>query len=114
MSIHSAEQLVWDFLPQTPVVLEISPSQLTSEAGLLPMRAFDENIGLTEQFAAALMDRRRDPGHTFLEGAACESSASWRTRKTRTITMRSGSIRSAGWPPARRRPLGQSADAFAD
>jgi hypothetical protein len=67
MSIHSAEQLVLDFLPQTPVVLEISPTQLTSDAGLLPMRLFDERIGLTEQFAAALTDRRRDPEHTFLE-----------------------------------------------
>ena len=67
MSIHSAEQLVLDILPQSPVVLEISPSQLTSDAGLLPMRLFDEKIGLTEQFAAALTDRRRDPEHTFLE-----------------------------------------------
>ena len=32
----------------------------TSDAGLLPFRQFDDRIGLTEQFAAALEDRR-DP-----------------------------------------------------
>ena len=34
---------------------------LTSDAGLLPIRQFDQQIGLTEQFAAALTDLRYQP-----------------------------------------------------
>src|SRR6185437_7366053 len=40
--------------------LEISSAPLTSDAGLLPIRQFDDRIRFTEQFAAALHDRR-DP-----------------------------------------------------
>ena len=36
---------------------------LTSDAGLLPIRRSDQSLRLTEQFAAALEDRR-DPGLT--------------------------------------------------
>src|SRR5262249_26537980 len=46
-----------------------SPGQLSSDAGLLPIRQFDQRIGLTGAVAAAL-DDRRDPDlieHTFLE-----------------------------------------------
>jgi Transposase DDE domain group 1 len=46
-----------------------SPGQLTSDAGLLPIRQFDERIGLTRAFADALDDPRAPAltGHTFLE-----------------------------------------------
>jgi hypothetical protein len=53
----------------TPLVVEPSPGQLSSDAGLLPIRQFDQRIGLTRAFAEAL-DDPRDPGltqHTFLE-----------------------------------------------
>jgi hypothetical protein len=53
----------------TPPVPEPSPGQLSSDAGLLPIRQFDECIGLTQSFANAL-DDPRDPDlteHTFLE-----------------------------------------------
>jgi hypothetical protein len=53
----------------TPLVIEPSPGQLSSDAGLLPIRQFDECIGLTRAFAEAL-DDSRDPDlteHTFLE-----------------------------------------------
>jgi hypothetical protein len=43
--------------------VEISTAPLTSDAGLLPVRQFDERIRLTEQFAGAL-DDRRDPRFT--------------------------------------------------
>jgi hypothetical protein len=49
--------------------MEVSHAPLTSDAGLLPLRQFDERIGLTKQFAAVL-DDPRDPDlteHTFLE-----------------------------------------------
>ena len=51
------------------MVIEPSRATLSSDAGLLPFRPFDEHIGLTQAFAAAL-DDPRDPDlteHTFLE-----------------------------------------------
>jgi hypothetical protein len=56
-----AERL--DFHAQKPVVLENSGGRLSSDAGLLVVREFDERVGLTEQFAAALDDRRRSPDY---------------------------------------------------
>jgi hypothetical protein len=44
-----------------PVVVEPSEAELTSDAGLLPIRQFDETIGLTRQFADALTDLRFQP-----------------------------------------------------
>jgi hypothetical protein len=60
VSIQSAWQLVFGFQGQKPVVVEASRAQLTSDAGLLPIHQFDELIGLTRQFAEALVDTR-DP-----------------------------------------------------
>jgi hypothetical protein len=68
MSIASAWPQVLDFFG-TPLVIEPSPGQLSSDAGLLPIRQFDQRIGLTQSFAEAL-DDPRDPAlteHTFLE-----------------------------------------------
>src|SRR5262249_48052930 len=59
----------FDFWEESPVIVEPSAAQLTSDAGLLPLRQFDEQIGLTRQLADALEDPR-DPDlceHTFLE-----------------------------------------------
>src|SRR5262249_14412133 len=53
----------------TPLVIEPSPGQLTSDAGLRPIRQFGERIGLTRAFAGA-RDDPRDPDlveHTPLE-----------------------------------------------
>jgi Transposase DDE domain group 1 len=63
MSLHSAPLFSFDFLPSRPVEIEVSSSPLTSDAGLLPVRQFDQTLRLTEQFAAAL-DDRRDPALT--------------------------------------------------
>src|SRR3954470_11103529 len=63
MSLQSVPLLSYDFLPSRPVDIEVSPAPLTSDAGLLPVRQFDDRIRLTEQFAAAL-DDRRDPALT--------------------------------------------------
>jgi hypothetical protein len=52
-------QLCFDFFDQ-PIVIQSSNAPLTSDAGLLPVRQFDERIGCTQQFAAALNDPR-DP-----------------------------------------------------
>jgi DDE family transposase len=71
MSIQAAWQGVFDFLGAAAIVVEPSPARLTSDAGLLPIRQFDERIGLTAQFAQALEDPR-DPElieHSFGEMA---------------------------------------------
>jgi hypothetical protein len=63
MSLQTVPLLSFDFLPSRAVELEISTAPLTSDAGLLPIRQFDERIRLTAQFAAAL-DDLRDPSLT--------------------------------------------------
>jgi len=68
MSIQPAWQQTFAFFGP-PVVVGPSRAALSSDAGLLPIRQFDEQIALTRAFAAAL-DDPRDPDlteHTFLE-----------------------------------------------
>jgi hypothetical protein len=60
MSIHAAPPLLFDFLDQRPVVVEVNDSPLSSDAGLLPIRQLDQRLGFTRQLAAALRDPR-DP-----------------------------------------------------
>jgi hypothetical protein len=57
MSIQTAQPLLFDFFG-LPTIVEISDALLSSDAGLLPIRQFDERIGFTQQFAAALNDPR--------------------------------------------------------
>jgi hypothetical protein len=68
MSIPPAWPQVLDFFG-TPLVIEPSPGQLSSDAGLLPVRQFDQRIGMTRAFAEALDDPRdrRLTEHTLLE-----------------------------------------------
>ena len=68
MSIPADWPQILDFFG-TPMVIAPSPGQLSGDAGLLPIRQFDQRIGLTQSFAAVL-DDPRDPDlteHTFLE-----------------------------------------------
>jgi hypothetical protein len=68
MSIPTAWPHVLDFFG-TPLVIEPLPGQLTSHAGLPPVRPFDQRSGLTNAFADPL-DDPRDPGriaHSFRE-----------------------------------------------
>jgi len=69
VSIQTAWQTTFDFWGKLPVIVEPSNAQLTSDAGLLPLRQFDERIGLTRQFAQALDDPRHPElcDHTFLD-----------------------------------------------
>jgi hypothetical protein len=66
---QSAFQVSFDFLTSKSVVVERAAAQVSSDAGLLPFRQLDEQLGLTRQFAEALGDRRHDSyvDHTFLE-----------------------------------------------
>lgn len=58
MSLQSVLPLSLDFFPSRPVHIEVSDAPLSSDAGLLPIRQFDGSIRLTEQFAAAIEDKR--------------------------------------------------------
>ena len=72
MRLPSASLFDFDFFERLPIQIEVSDSPLTFDAGLLPLRQFDERISLTKQFAAAL-DDPRDPDlidHTFLDRCA--------------------------------------------
>jgi hypothetical protein len=60
MSLQPVPLFSFDFLPSRPIEIEVSSAPLSSDAGLIPIRQFDEQIRLTEQFAAALHDPR-DP-----------------------------------------------------
>ncbi len=73
MSLQPAALSEFDFFAPLPIQIEASDAPLTSDAGLLPLRQFDERIGLTKQFAAVL-DDPRDPeltDHTLQEMVRC-------------------------------------------
>ena len=57
MSLPGDWPEVLDFFG-TPMVIEPSPGQLSGDAGLLPIRQFDQRVGLTRAFADALDDPR--------------------------------------------------------
>lgn len=60
MSLQGVLPFVLDFFGKKPVEIEISSAQMSSDAGLLPIAQFDETIGLTERFALALSDGRKE------------------------------------------------------
>jgi hypothetical protein len=64
-----AALFAFDFFEPLPIQIEIADDPLTSDAGLLPLRQFDERIGLTKQFAAVLDDPRNPDviEHSFAE-----------------------------------------------
>jgi hypothetical protein len=70
MSLQSAPEIDFDFFdPKRPIQFAFSDAPLTSDAGLIPWRQFDEQLRLTQQFADALHDPR-DPhriDHSFLD-----------------------------------------------
>ncbi len=69
MSTQSAlqtQQLRFDFIPSHDVVLRPSAGLLTSDAGLLAVRQFDERVGWTRRFAACITDGRSDAAHSVL------------------------------------------------
>jgi hypothetical protein len=69
MDSQSEFQMHFDFGTSKPIVVEPSAAQVSSDAGLLPFRQLDEQIGLTRRFAETLTDRRHAGriGHSFLE-----------------------------------------------
>ena len=67
MYIQSVGQLVFDFLGRWPVLVEAVEERVSTDAGLLPIRQFDERLGWTRSFAAQLRDGRVGGMHTLLE-----------------------------------------------
>jgi hypothetical protein len=69
METQGAWQETFEFLAQMPMVVEPVDAFLSTDAGLLPIRQLDEALGLTEQFAAALIDPRTGNAltHSYLE-----------------------------------------------
>jgi hypothetical protein len=69
MNSQTAFQLSFDFRTSKPIVVEPSAVQVSSDAGLLPFRQLDEQLGLTRRFTETLTDRRDTGriGHSFLE-----------------------------------------------
>jgi hypothetical protein len=69
VSIQTAFQATFDFFGEVPVVTDVSPADLSGDAGLLPIREFDDRIGWTKLFAQALDDPRYPDliDHSFLE-----------------------------------------------
>lgn len=55
---HSVEQIRFDFLGSRPVFIESRDIDVTSDAGILPIREFDHQLGYTERFIACLNDPR--------------------------------------------------------
>ena len=68
MTVPGVWPQVLDFFG-TPLVIEPSRGQLSGDAGLLPIRQFDERVGLTRSFTDALDDSRESDltEHSFLE-----------------------------------------------
>src|SRR6266508_1010023 len=66
---ESARTGTFSFFKPLHIVVKPSAAQLTSDAGLLPIRDLDAHLHLTEQFAQALDDSRepRLVQHTLLE-----------------------------------------------
>lgn len=56
MSSQGAEQLSFDFLSDLPVVVQPSEGRLSSDAGLLPLRQFDQRWKYTARMADCLHD----------------------------------------------------------
>ena len=93
MSSDCSFQITFDWAPSKPVVVEPSAGQISSDAGLLPFHQFDEQLGLTRQFAEALTDRRHQAyvDHGFLEMTRMRVYANGQgTNRRAVVTTRPG------------------------
>jgi hypothetical protein len=66
MSSQGVEQRTFDFLPHLPVVVQRDHSQLSSDAGLLPLRQFDQRWRYTERMVQCLHDPKPSREHSLL------------------------------------------------
>ena len=66
MSSQTVEQLNFDFLPHLPVLVQRHEGQLSSDAGLLPLRQFDQRWSYTARMAQCLVDPKPQRQHALL------------------------------------------------
>jgi hypothetical protein len=67
MSLHDVWQLNFNFFSGISVCVEPVEENISTDAGLLIFRQWDEQLGFTEGFAGQLDDPRREPDHSILE-----------------------------------------------
>lgn len=67
MIIQTVLPQVLEFFGKKPLVVEPVSDPISSDAGLLPMREFDERLRFTAGFAAQLRDARVGGTHTLLQ-----------------------------------------------
>ena len=60
-------QLFFSFFADRKLVVQRHAGQISSDAGLLPIRELDQRLRFTARLAAGLSDDRREPRHTQLE-----------------------------------------------
>ena len=63
---QTAEQFSFDFLPHLPVVVQRHAGQISSDAGLLPLRQFDECWNYTSRMVQCLDDSNPSREHSLL------------------------------------------------
>ena len=66
MAAQTPEQLSFEFLPHLPVIVQRHPGQLSSDAGLLPLREFDQRWNYTARMAQCLHDPKPSRQQTLL------------------------------------------------
>ncbi len=67
MSLHDVWQVDFDFFSCKPICVEPVNQNLSTDAGLLIFRQFDEQRRFTAGFTEQLDDPRDDPDHSMLE-----------------------------------------------
>ncbi len=66
MSSQGVQQLSFDFVPHLPVVVQQQEGQISSDAGLLPLRQFDQRWNFTGRMVQCLHDPNPSRGHSLL------------------------------------------------
>ena len=72
MSLQDVLPFVFDFLPQKRIEVEVSSARLSGDAGLLPVRQFDEAIQLTARCAGRSAFRGGCQAHPVVDGPAAD------------------------------------------
>lgn len=66
MVAQTAQAILFDFLPDLPVVVQQHQGQISSDAGLLPLRQFDQRWNYTARMAQCLEDPSPGREHSLL------------------------------------------------
>ena len=66
MVAHTAESFLFDFVPHHELVVQQHRGQISSDAGLLPLRQFDERLRYTQRMAECLHDPNPSRGQSLI------------------------------------------------